>query len=179
MSFSEVSQVIQSAPFGFLSCISDRNTQDQVVDFVFQEANDAFFILFGIDKEEIKNQKYSHFENLDRLHFLGDLKTLVEHVNTKSTGEYEFFFNAKNRWVRVHYHYSELAEKNNFHFIFYDITSSKQFKIETENFFNFSLDLLLIFNLDGLILKANNSWSESCLFSPNGREKSFALGSPR
>lgn len=176
MAFSDISRIIESATFSFLSLKSERNEQNHIVDFKFIEANDAFYTLFGLHESEIVDKKYSEICNSLRLTVLGDKTLLYENVNSHSTGEYEFFFAPKNKWIRLHYHFSSNVEKNDFHVIFYDVTSSKRHKIETESFFNFSFDMLLIFNPEGFVLKANDAWSVICQYSPSELEnKNFLM----
>jgi len=176
MGFSDVYKVIQSAPFGFMCAKSVRNDVNQLIDLTFKESNDAFYALFGINNREIENKNYSSLCNSLRLSVFGDRELFFEHVNAQATSEFEFFFAPKNKWIRVHYHHSEAFENNDFHFIFYDVTSNKRLKLETESFFNFSFDILLIFNPEGLILKANNTWGDTCLYNSDELEgKNFLL----
>ncbi|HPH11349.1 MAG TPA: PAS domain-containing protein [Thermotogota bacterium] len=144
------------------------NDAGKPCDYEFLEVNSAFERLTGMKRENLIGRSFCQAipcieqARFDWIGFCGDIAL------NGGEKEFEHFSEFFGRWYQV-YVYS--TEKLFFTTLFCDITKSKKKSDELEGFFDLTLDLLCIADINGYFVKTNKAWSEILGYSTEELDK--------
>ena len=151
-------ELIINSNFGYAYHKVLVDERGEPYDYVFIEVNKTFTELTGLDHNAILNKSVLEVipdirnSEFDWIKYYGNIA-----LNSGSES-FEQYSQPLGKWYKVQVFSSE---KFYFTTIFTDITKEKRSFEQLESFFSVNLDLLCIANLDGYLLKVNNSWEET------------------
>ncbi|MGB4200546.1 MAG: PAS domain S-box protein [Thermotogota bacterium] len=164
--------LIRQAPFAYAlyEVVFDENSKPS--DFTFLETNESYEKMTGLKLENIVGKKLT--EVLSEIGSKGFdwVSVFSEVARNGSEKNFEFYSIPLARWYRVRV--SSLGN-DLITTIFYDISSEKHRAEELERFFSVNLDLLCIADMDGHLLKVNQTWREILGYTEEELEQNLFL----
>lgn len=127
------------------------------VDYIFLEVNKAFEKMTGLKAEDITNKRVTEVLPKIKSSKFNWVKEYGKIAINQSEKIFEQYSEPLNKWYRVNV-YS--TEKYYFSTFFIEITPEKERTEELEIFFNVTLDLFAISDLNGSIIKVNTQWEK-------------------
>lgn len=148
-------QIIEKSGFGYASHRIILDEDENPIDYVFLEVNEAFEKLTGLKKEVVLGRNVREILSPDSMKDFDWVKIYGEVALEGKEIKFEQYSSPLKRWYRVE---AFSREKYYFTTIFFDITEEKNTIDELNGFFDVNLDLLCIASIDGNFLKLNKEW---------------------
>jgi PAS domain S-box-containing protein len=148
-------KVLDNAPFGYAYHQIITDTEGNPIDYRFLEANESFGKMTGLQHQSIIGKTIREVlpgivnADFNWIQFYG--KIALE----GGEKQFEQYSEPLKTWYRVQV---QSPEKGFFTTLFIDISEEKTKSQELEGFFNVTLDLLCIADLEGNLLKFNKEW---------------------
>lgn len=148
-------QVIEKSSFGYANHRIVLDEENNPIDYIFLEVNEAFEKLTGLKKEQVLGKSLKTVLPPDAIKDFDWVKIYSEVALEGKELKFEQYSAPLKRWYRVE---AFSREKYYFTTIFFDITKEKNIIDELNGFFDVNLDLLCIASMDGIFLKLNKEW---------------------
>lgn len=162
-------ELIFNSNFGYAYHKILLDDRGEPCDYMFIEANRTFSELTGLNHDEIQNKSITELITEIRKSEFNWIKYYGDIALNSGTDSFEQYSQELNKWYKV-----QVFSPEKFYFatIFTDITKERQSFEQLENFFSVNLDLLCIADMDGNLIRVNNSWHETLGYSIEFLEKS-------
>lgn len=135
------------------------NAQNEPVDIIYLEVNDAYERFMGISRARVEGKRFLDVHDGSKEDSSAIIAARGKVALTGQESLSDYYLKSLNRWYSV---YLYCPRKGYFVSVFTDITARKRMEQEGEHFFNFSLNLLSIASFDGYLQRVNPAWTR-CL----------------
>ena len=150
-------QIIEKSSFGYANHRIVLDEENQPIDYIFLEVNEAFEKLTGLKKEKVLGKSVKEILPPNSKDDFDWVKTYSQVALEGKELKFEQYSAPLKRWYRVE---AFSREKYYFTTIFFDITEERRIIDELNGFFDVNLDLLCIASMEGRFLKLNKEWKK-------------------
>ena len=149
--------ILENLMDGYAYCKMILNNSGKPVDYIFQEANQAFLELFNLQKKHILNQASKDvFIGLDSS-AIGLLEFFAEASKIGRNIKIEKYFKSINKWLLIT---AFSIEEGSFVAIYKDITYYKKSEEEYCRFFQLANDMFGILSFQGFFIEVSPTWEK-------------------
>ena len=149
--------LMKSSFLGVAYCKTTEGKQGMPTGFKVLDCNGTFEKITGLKKSHLLGNRFKKNDSGSPSWVNDWIDAFGDDAWNGREKELEQYFVSEKKWVKVHIYSSDMSC---FTVALMEVSQQKKKKEELNNFFEMSLDLHCITDLDGHLLKINSAWTE-------------------